>query len=97
MEEMYSNAPNVEKKQGTPLLCIRPETGYSEVLPLGQCFSTFLHGDTPKIIFSHLEEPLPKKKFTGQIKLIAATIIQLLLIYCQENVSVQSLYKCTCI
>jgi hypothetical protein len=57
MEEIYSNAPNIENEQETLLLCTRPETGYSEVLPLGQCSSTFLHGETPKIIFHIKRNP----------------------------------------
>jgi hypothetical protein len=51
MKEIYSNAPNLKNEPETLLLSTRPETGYSEVLPLGQCFSTFLHCESPKIFF----------------------------------------------
>jgi hypothetical protein len=57
IEEIYSNATNVENEQETLLLCPRPETGYSDILPLGQCFSTFLHGEPPKTIFHNPRNP----------------------------------------
>lgn len=57
---------------------------------LVQHFPILFTWRNPENNFLYPEEPLPMKTFRGQKKLIAWSVIQLLLNYCKENLFVKS-------